>query len=338
MIVNYVVTVLTLAVIFSVTALALNVRWGWAGEFDFFVYGLLAVGAYVDAVFVLPPVTSSDVGVSYVLGLRMPFIVGALAAMVITGIISLIVGAIALRQLRQVYFGITTFSAVLIMSAFVGQYTALFDGYNGVFGLPQPFNSVLNIPYFQYGYFFLAFCVVILIVVYLVLERVFWSPYGLVLRAIREDEIAAAAFGHSPYAARLKAYVLGGMIAGLSGALLVSYLSAFNTDAWTPIETVLIFACIIIGGTGNGRGVILGTFIVFGVILEGTRFLPDIPGHPDWDAALRAIAIALLVLLSLRFRPQGLLPERHLNDGPTGEGVWSRLRDRMSRNTEAPPS
>lgn len=337
MILDYVVTVLTLAAIFAVTALALNVRWGWAGEFDFFVYGLLAVGAYVDAVIVLPPVAPGDVGVSYVLGLRMPFFVGALAAMVVTGVISLIVGAVALRQLRQVYFGITTFSAVLIMSAFVGQYTALFDGYNGVFGVPQPFNSFLNIPYEQYAYFFLAFCVVILILVYLLLERVFWSPYGLVLRAIREDEIAAAAFGHSPYAARLKAYVLGGMIAGLSGALLVSYLSAFNTDAWTPIETVLIFACIIIGGTGNNRGVILGTFIVFGVILEGTWFLPVFPGHPDWDAALRAVAIALLVLLSLRFRPQGLLPERHLNDGSTGDGAWDRFRGLRHRLSKAPP-
>jgi ABC-type branched-subunit amino acid transport system permease subunit len=327
---DYFITIATLAVIYSVTALALNVRWGWAGEFDFFVYGLLAVGGYVYAVMVLPPAPKNDPGLIYFLGLKAPFIVGAIAAMGATGVISLIVGVIALRELRQVFFGIMTFSSVLIMAAVVGQETPLFNGYNGVFGVPQPFYSSLHLQDQTYAYFFLGLCVVILIAVYLLLERIFWSPFGLALRAIREDEIAAAAFGHSPFAARLKAYVVGGMIAGLSGALLVSYLTAFNTDAWSPIETVLIFAAIIIGGTGNGKGAILGSFIVFGVILEGTRYLPPIPGNPNTPGAARAIAIALVTLIFLRWRPEGILPERHLRDlAPGGHlqqltSLWSR--------------
>jgi branched-chain amino acid transport system permease protein len=311
---DYLVTILTLAVIYSITALALNVRWGWAGEFDFFVYGLLAVGGYVYAVMVLPPAPKNDPGLTYVLGLHAPFLVGIVGSMVVTGVISLIVGAIALRELRQVFFGIMTFSSVLIMAAVVGQETSLFNGYTGVYGVPQPFNSALHLDDQAYSFFFVGLCIVALILVYLFLERVFWSPYGLVLRAIREDEVAAAAFGHSPYISRLKAYVVGGVIAGLSGALLVSYLSAFNTDAWSPIETVLIFAAIIIGGTGNSRGAILGSFVVFGVILEGTRYLPAIPGSPDAPAAIRAMAIALVTLAFLRWRPQGILPERHFRD------------------------
>lgn len=327
--IDYLVSIATLATIFGITTLALNVRWGWAGEFDFFVYGLLALGAYVYAVIVLPPAPKGDPGDIYMLGLHQPFLVGVLGAMAVTGGISLLVGAIALRSLRQIFFGIMTFSSVLIMAAVISQETRLFNGYNGVFGVIQPFNDILQWPDAQYAYLFLGICVVCLVAVYLLLERIFWSPYGLVLRAIREDEVSAAAFGKSAYAARLKAYVLGGVISGLSGALLVTYLTAFNTDAWTPQETVLLFACIIIGGTGNGKGAILGSFIVFGLILEGTRFLPAIPGHPDAPSAIRAMAIAAVMLIFLRWRPQGLLPERHMHDGEpptrtTGLNGWLR--------------
>jgi branched-chain amino acid transport system permease protein len=249
----------------------------------------------------------------------------------------LVVGAIALRHRRQVFFGITTFSSVLILTAIISQETRLFNGYNGVFGVAQPFNDILQLPDQQYNLFFLGLCLVVLILVYLLLERIFWSPFGLVLRAIREDEVAAAAFGKSPYTARLKAYVLGGLIAGLAGSLLVSYLTAWNTDAWTPQETVLIFACIIIGGTANSRGAILGSFVVFGLILEGTRFLPPIPGHPDAPSAIRAIAIALVMLVFLRWRPQGLLPERHLIDADPSltsrlGGIRNLIRRPLSRS------
>jgi branched-chain amino acid transport system permease protein len=332
---DYLVSIVTLAVIFAIVSLALNVRWGWAGEFDFFVYGLLAVGAYVYAVIVLPPAPKDDPGLIYILGLNGSFPAGLLGAMLVTGAISLVVGAIALRDLRQVFFGIMTFSSVLIMAAVISQEVHLFNGFSGVFGVPQPFNDILRLADQDYALFYLGLCLVFLVLIYALLERIFWSPYGLVLRAIREDEVAAAAFGKSAYTARLKAYVLGGVISGLTGALLVGYLTAFNTDAWQPSETVLIFACIIIGGTGNSRGAILGSFVIFGLILEGTRFLPAVPGHPDWPAAVRAIAIALVMLAFLRWRPQGLLPERHLNDGKSWtsplQALWSGGRRALRR-------
>jgi branched-chain amino acid transport system permease protein len=319
----YIVSVATLSVIFAIVALALNVRWGWAGEFDFFVYGLVALGAYTDAVVTLPRAPKNDVGLRYILGLHQPWIVGAVAAMVTTSFISLIVGAVALRALRQIYFAIATFTAVLILATVIGQQTGLFNGFTGVFSVPQPFKTTLNLSYAGYGYFFLGFSLVLLLVVYLVLERLFWSPFGLVLRAIREDEDAAAVFGYNAYLLRLKAYVLGGAVAGLAGSLLVAYLTAFNTDAWSPTETILIFAALIVGGTGNGAGAILGSLLIFGVVSGTTQYLPSFFGNSNAPAAFRAIAIAVLVIAFLRFRPQGLLPERHVIDRPP----WSsRLR------------
>jgi ABC-type branched-subunit amino acid transport system permease subunit len=336
--ITYIVTVVTLGVIYSIVCLALNVRWGWAGEFDFFVYGLLALGAYVDAIATLGKAPGKALGVTYLLGLHLPWIVGALIAMSVTSLVSLIVGSIALRQLRQMYFAIMTFSSVLIMAAVIGQETFIFNGYSGVYGVPQPFNSVLKLGDSAYSWFFLGLCVVVLVVVYVVIECIFWSPYGLVLRAIREDEVAAASFGFNPYTQRLKAYVLGGAVAGLAGSLLVSYLSAFNVDAWSPIETVLIFAAIIIGGTGNSLGAVLGSFVVFGVILESTRFLPSVPGHADAPAAIRGLAIALVTLAFLRWRPQGILPERHVHSSVRTQSIRhlqitaARLAARVGRS------
>jgi ABC-type branched-subunit amino acid transport system permease subunit len=311
-----IITVATFALIYAVAAAALNVRWGWAGEFDFLVYALLAVGAYTYAVMVLPPAPRNDTGLTYILGLRQSPVVGALAAVAVCSVLSLVIGAIALRSLRQVYFGITTFASVLILSAVITQQTALFNGFTGVFGGQQPFNSALNLSPSAYHIFFLGLCAVVLLGVYLLLQRIFWSPFGIALRAIREDEVAAAAFGHDPYIARLKAYILGGALAGLSGALLMAYIGAFNPQAWSPIETVLLFAAIIIGGTGNMNGAILGSLIVFGVILEGTQFLPSLPAFPNAEPALRALAIGLVMLVFLRWRPQGILPEQHYLDNP----------------------
>jgi branched-chain amino acid transport system permease protein len=311
-----IITVATFALIYAVAAAALNVRWGWAGEFDFLVYALLAVGAYTYAVVVLPPAPPNDTGLTYILGLRQSPVVGALAAVAVCSVLSLVIGAIALRSLRQVYFGITTFATVLILSAVITQQTSLFNGFTGVFGVEQPFNSTLNLSPSNYHIFFLVLCAVVVLGVYLLLQRIFWSPFGVALRAIREDEVAAAAFGHDPYRARIKAYILGGGLAGLSGALLMAYIGAFNPQAWSPIETVLLFAAIIIGGTGNMMGAILGSVIVFGLILEGTQFLPPIPAFPNAEAALRAIAVGLVMLAFLRWRPQGVLPEQHYLDIP----------------------
>jgi len=308
---SYFLTICTFAVIYAIACLALNIRWGWGGQFDFFVYGLVALGAYTDAVLTLPPQPKDNTGLTYILGLRLPFVVGAIGAMAVTAAISLIVGAIALRQLRQIFFGIMTFASVLILAAVIENAQFIVNGYTGVYGVPQPFAGVLDLSFGAYRWFFLGLCVVVLISVYAILQRIFWSPAGLVLRAVREDEFAAAAFGYNPYRQRLKAYVLGGAIAGLAGSLLIGYITAFNVDTWSPIETVLIFAAIITGGSGNNAGVILGSFVIFGLITQGTQFLPAIPGLGGQTGAVRAIAIGLLTLAFLRWRPQGLLPERH---------------------------
>lgn len=328
--IDYLVGIITLGTILSIFTLGLNVRWGWAGELDLAYYAFIAIGAYMYSVITLPQSTLPPPN-AYILGWHAPFIVGVLGAMVTTGMISLLVGAIALRKLRGDYFAIVTVATSLIIYSTISQDFSLFNGFNGLFGLDQPFNSVLNLDPTTYSYFLLCLCILCLMLVYVVLELLYNSPFGRTLRAIREDEAAAAAFGRNVYLEKLKAYDVGGVVAGFGGSLLAVYLTAFNPASWSSFETFLLYAAIIVGGTANSRGVILGTFVTLVLITEATRFLPDVPGHVDAAAALRNISIGLLIILTLRFRARGLLPEPHARDGkraPRLSKVLSLRRDR----------
>jgi len=115
--------------------------------------------------------------------------------------------------------------------------------------------------------------------------------------------------------------VLGAGLGGLGGALFAGYLSAFNTSAWSPVETITLYAAILVGGRGSTRGVLLGIVVMYMGLQEATRYLPEIAGHPSYSPALRLIITGVVLVLFIRFRPQGILPERRLRDGdPAGKG------------------
>lgn len=311
--IEYAVSVATLAVVTAVLSLGLNIRWGWSGDLDLAYYAFVAIGAYTTGVITSPkaPGGYSD---SYILGLSWPFLAGVLIAMTVCGLLSLALGAVALRNLRADYLAIVTLAAFYIAYSFISQYTPLFNGIIGIFGIPQPFNSILNLDYFTYPWFFLGLSCVFLAATYIVLELIYRSPFGRLLRAIREDETAVAAFGRSVYRYKLQAYVLGGIVAGLGGALLGHFVGAFSPAGWSVFETILLYAAIFVGGTANHRGVILGTFIVIIVFLELTRFLGSIPRNPEAEPALREMAIGILIVVFLRWRPRGILPEPRQRD------------------------
>ena len=311
---TYLISLATTGVLFAIIALGLHVRWGLAGEFDLSLFAIAAIGGYVYAVLALPPAHLPPPA-TYILGLKLPFLVSLAGAIIVSGLLSAMIGAVALRKLRDDYFGITTVATALILALFIGQYIPLFDGYAGLGGIPQP---LANLPgWGANGGYFLGVCVVALIVVYFILERLNVSPFGRALRSVREDDVASQAFGRNAYALKLKAYVLGGCVAGLGGALLAAYLTAFNSYAWTPTETFLLYAAIFVGGTGNIRGAILGTFFVEVVIQEVTRYIPAVAGNSNFPDAARLVVIGLLIVGVLWLRPRGLFPEPRARDkGP----------------------
>ena len=331
---QYLIGLATTGVILSIIALALNVRWGWAGEFDIALFAFVAIGAYVYSVITLPKSNLPPPG-GYILGLQWPFIVGVIAAVVISGLLSAVAGAVALRKLRDDYFGITTLAIALILALVIGEYTPLFDGYEGLYGMPQPLSGVGRFGPDGGNYLFL--CIGALVLAYVVLELLGKSPFGRTVRSVREDDIASAAFGRNVYLVKLKAYVIGGCVAGLGGALLAAYITAFNPYGWTPQETFLIYAALFIGGTGNSLGVIIGAFFVEVGVQEVTRYIPQLGNNASSGDAIRLIVIGLLIVAILWWRPQGILPERRARDRLLPERrAWDRLlpaRARVGRRT-----
>lgn len=314
--ITYIASALTLGTIFCILALALNVRYGWTGELDISLFAYVAIGAYISAVTTLPPSRLPPPD-HYILGLSQPFLVGVIFAMIACGILSLLVGAVALRSLRGDHFAITTVATTLIIYAVISQNTYIFNGFEGVYGLPQPFNTLMDLSPDAYSLFYLGLCLVALGGVYVFLERLYRSPFGRALRSTREDEIATAAFGRNVYLLKLQGYVVGGVVAGLGGALLAHFLTAFNPYAWDTAEVFLLYAALFVGGAGNQRGVLLGTIFVVVLIQEATRFLPEIPGHADAQSAIRFILVGLLIIGVLKWRPQGILPEPRAKDPVT---------------------
>jgi ABC-type branched-subunit amino acid transport system permease subunit len=137
------------------------------------------------------------------------------------------------------------------------------------------------------------------------------------LRSVREDERAAAAYGRGVFSAKYRAYLFGAALAGLAGGLFAVFISAFNPSAWTPQELLVIYAAILVGGRGNPLGVVAGVFTVYIGFIEVTRFLPSPASRPEFGPALRQVLIGLLIILVLKFRPEGLFRERLSRDrGP----------------------
>jgi branched-chain amino acid transport system permease protein len=310
-VIQYIISFLTIGVLGAILCLGLNVRWGWSGDFDLAYYAMVAVGAYMGGVTVLPKSQLTG-GAAWILGLNQSFLVGCLVAMAAAAFVSLLLGAVALRRLRGDYLGITTVAFSLIITAVFTQQLNLFNGFNGLYSIPAPFQDQFDA--FSYPLVFLIILVAALAIVYAVLELLYRSPWGLGLRAVREDEIAAAAFGRNVYVTKLTAYVLGGAIAGLGGFLFANYLTSWNPASWNTIEVFILYSAIFLGGSANQRGVLLGVVVVLIMVPEGTRYLPNVPGHPDLFPAIRGLVSGLLILIVLRFRPQGLLPEKRPRD------------------------
>lgn len=303
----YWISVITESGIFAILALGLDMVWGWCGDFDLAFYGYLALGSYLTMVLTIgKPVPPTK----YILGLTLPYPLALLLADVAVVAVAAIVGAIALRNLREIYFAVTTLGAVSAFYVVVQVYTPLFDGFNGLFGLINPGQSALNLTYNGYRQAFMVIVLVTLAVTYLVVQRLSRSPFGRMLRAVREDERAAAAYGRGIFFAKYRAYLFGAALAGLAGGLFAVYISAFNPSAWAPQELLVIYAAVLVGGRGNPRGVVVGVFVVYIGFIELTRYLPSPASRPEFAPAMRQVLIGLLIILMLRFRPAGIFAER----------------------------
>jgi branched-chain amino acid transport system permease protein len=314
----------TLAVYFGVdllSGLSLNLQYGYAGVINFGYIVFQAAGAYVAAAVTLGPGGGAGSFQHYVFGASLPFPLPLILAAAAGAILAAFVGLFSLRRIRRDYQAALLLIVSLIALQVVQADVPLFNGSNGLTGVPRPLVGSLPLSPQGYQWAYAGWVLILCALVYLMVRWLSRSPWGHALRATRDQEDAATALGLNVTALRLQVFVIGGAIAGLSGGLLVEFIGAWSPDAWGYAETFVIFTAIFVGGVGNYRGVLLGVLLVPIIFLQLPQFLPAI-GYPGLTGSLEWVIIGLLWMLCLLLRPRGLLPERRrmafpdLSEGP----------------------
>ncbi len=299
---------LVFATVFAIICLGLNLQWGFTGLFNVGVAGFVAVGAYTSALLTTPKAADRWAGLGW------PVAAGVIAATLVTGLAGLFVGAVALR-LRRDYLAITTFGIAVAIQVVANNATPLTGGPFGVQFIPKPMQAWLGAG-LPWTLAYLTLSLAVLGFVYLALGKLVNSPWGRVLRAIREDEDTASSVGKRAFLFRLQSFVIGSMLMGLGGALYAHFVGFIAPEDFLPILTFQLWAMLIVGGAGNNRGAIAGSFLVWGFwtasggVMRG--WIPQ--AEQARAAALQVVLIGALIAAMLVLRPRGLFG--NLRDSP----------------------
>jgi len=306
----YVATVIVYGAVDSMACLALNVQFGFAGLSNFGFIIFQAGGAYVAAILSMGPWQKSNGGFQqYVLGWHLVWPLPWIGAAIFGGLLALPFVFLVGKRLRGDFAAVGLLVSAVLLNQLVNNFVPLFNGAAGISIVPAPFSGKWNPQGLGYQFAYGGVAVVLAVLVYFLLRRVTESPYGRSLRAMRDNDVVADALGKNVRVQRTSMLILGGMIAGLSGAVLVGFINLWAPGAWGYAETIVLFAAIIVGGAGNHKGAVLGALLVPLGFEEVTRFIPPL-SNPALVPALEWVAIGLLIIGFLWFRPDGILPER----------------------------
>ncbi len=297
---------LTMALTYAIICLGLNVQWGQTGLFNVGIAGFVAIGAYVSALLATPD------AVNRFGGFGLPIAVGWIGGALATSVVSFLIGALTIR-LRADYLAIATFGVAVVVQLAALNLESVTGGPFGIGFIPRPFAELAGDPlWFSLANFGVVAALVV--VLYLVLERLARSPWGRVLRAIREDEQAALALGKNAVKFRLQAFAIGGGIMGLAGAVQAHFIGFIAPDNYMPMLTFQVWAMLIVGGSGNNRGAILGAVLVWGIWAASAGAVAALfpPGEQARAAALQIVMIGVALCAILLLRPRGILGEERV--------------------------
>ncbi len=279
--------VLTLVGVYAIIAMSFNIAMGYTGLVNFGHIGLLGIGAYTSAILT----TKYD----------WPFLAAFLAA----GLLTMFFGALlslASKKIKGDYFALLTLGFMFITAALFINWVSMTRGTLGIRGIARPegFADPLQ---------FLFLVAVLVLVSYVILQRVVDSPFGRVLEAIRDDDLVAESLGKNITKAKIVAMGLSGFFVGTAGSLLAHFIRFINPTSFWLDPLVLALAAIVIGGLASLRGSILGVFLVF-LFSESLRFL-SIPS--SMIGPLRVIIFMFILLAIILWKPKGILGRADLD-------------------------
>lgn len=309
-ILNFLVSFSIVAAIYAIFSMGLNVQWGYTGLLNFGIAAFFCIGAYTSALIVAPLPTGPVADyVDQAIGLNMPFLVGVIGAAIVSGLIAALIGLLTLR-LRGSYLAISTIGIAETIRLIFNNEPWLANGSEGLVGLPQPLHGLVPPAYYDYVY--LVIVAAFLVLIYMALEKGIRSPWGRVLRAIREDNVMAEADGKNVFLFELQSLVLGAMVMGMGGALYAHARASVQPGLFEPtFGTFIIWTMLTLGGTGNNKGAILGAFVVW-AFWSWSKILISrvVPSGLETRAPfIRYVLIGVLLVAVLLIRPRGIIGE-----------------------------
>jgi branched-chain amino acid transport system permease protein len=280
--------------IFAIVALSLNLEYGFTGLGNFGKVAFFLAGAYTYAI------VMERTGI--------PFYLALIMAMLVSAGIGFLVSLPALR-LREDYLAIVTLAIGEVLRLVVKTEDSLAHGVWGI-NVPPAIHwsgmSVLESRMVNIGLVY--FCLILCFILVQLMTR---SPYGRVLRAVREDEVAAEALGKNRVKYKAQIFMLGSALAGLAGGLYAQYMRFIDPSGFMPMVTFTVWIMVIVGGPANNWGVLLGAVLVI-LFERGARIIKDYLLLPIDPINLQYILFGVLVIFLLAYRPHGLLKERQL--------------------------
>ncbi|PPD57925.1 branched-chain amino acid ABC transporter permease [Dehalogenimonas etheniformans] len=288
----YILNALVYVGIFSIVALSLNAEYGYTGLASFGKVAYFMIGAYGFAILV-------EAGI--------PWPVAIILAAIIASFFGLLVALPAIR-LREDYLAIVTLTFGEILRIFIKAEDWLA---NGVWGISVPpsfatgnFSNQLIINIILVG--------AVLIICYFFMRLLANSPFGRIMRALRDDETAADAIGKNRVKYKAQVFMIGSAMAGVGGALFANFIGYITPDSFLPIITFTIWMMVILGGPGSNIGVIIGAAAVQ-LFERGTIILKDYIHLPIDPTNVQNILFGLIIIVILMYRPSGLFEESKVN-------------------------
>jgi branched-chain amino acid transport system permease protein len=324
------IALLTFFGIYALMVLSLNLEYGIAGIPNFGQVLFVSIGAYVTGLTytrLLPVLAGFEVidpcgaSLAQAVQLRsqimqtMPavgwinLVIAFVVAGIIGGVIGFLVSYITLRLKQEWYLALVLLVGGEIVRILVRGYEPITCASNGISGVSQPFAWIDN-P--QLSSFLFALLVLVLAAIgYMYTERLVRSPYGRLLKAVRENDQVARSLGKRVPRIRAQVMFIGSVMAAIAGVLFALNVGFVSTNDYVVTVTLDVWVMAVLGGLGNNKGALVGTFII--VLLDRTTAVIAIQlnmiGSEFEFNYLRYILFGIILLLVLRFRPQGLLPE-----------------------------
>ena len=300
--INYLISLGIMSGIYAVLCLGLNLQWGFAGLFNAGIAGFFAIGAYTAAILTTPE------SPNYLGGFGLPIVLAWPIAMLLSGAVAWAIGRICVR-LQGDYLAMATIGIAEVIRLVIKNEEWLTSGTRGIPNIARPFEGLPS-PWNNLA--FMGLVMALAAIIYWLAERAWASPWGRALRAIRDSDVAAAAIGKNVTQFRVEAFVFGAMVMALAGALSAHYFKFLGTSATEPLMvTFLVWVMLIIGGSGNNRGAIVGATLIW-VIWSATELLTNrLPG--EWitrTSYIRVLLIGILLQVVLQRFAKGLVPER----------------------------